>query len=187
MSAELGPREISVSLQALSGDDWLKLRRIACSHLHGTSLRDLDLVNEAVTRSLLGKRKCPRGVAVMAFLAQTMRSIATHDRQRCAKLVHSDVEAASAATSSAAPVGVYVSSPEEALIEKETAAAAVTIDDMREVMKEDAEALRVLDGVSQELKGRALRDFAGLDQYRFDYAKTRIRKAMQARHPRGRT
>lgn len=186
MAADLSPEEVSDAINALSPDDRLKLTVIERPLLGGTSLRRHDLLNEAVCRALLGTRKCPGDVAVMAFLIQTMRSIASHERERQKRIVQSaDIENSSAPVTIGAGELASAPSPEEQVIEMETAAAAITMEEIMGVLVGDHEAARVLEGMSLEKKGRELREFAGLDQYKLDYAKARIKKAFLGRYPEG--
>lgn len=186
MVADLSPAEVSDAIRDLTPDDLLKLTVIERQLLGGTSFRRHDLFNEAVCRALLGRRKCPADVPVIAFLAQTMKSIASHERERQKRIVHSvDVENQPASATIGVGELATALSPEELVIEREAEASAISMDEIRGVLAGDHEAARVLEGMAREMKGRELRDFAGLDQYRLDYAKARIRKAFLARYPKG--
>jgi len=186
VSADLSPEEFRTAFEGLSPDNRLKLTLIERPLLRGTSFRSNDILNEAVCRTLLGRRRCPREVPVMAFLVEVMRSIASHEREREKRMVSSS-EVGEFGTP--APVGLgamsRAASAEDMLIEMEEAAGAITMKDILALFEDDAEATAVLRGLDNDLKGKGLRERTGLDQGRLDYAKKRIKKVLLARFPEG--
>src|SRR2546422_11713373 len=74
--------ELLAALDGLSPDDKIKLYAIEGVYLRGTRFAPRGLVQEAVCRAILGDRRCPKQVPVMAFLVMTMKSIASHDREQ---------------------------------------------------------------------------------------------------------
>jgi DNA-directed RNA polymerase specialized sigma24 family protein len=82
-AGDLSTDEMALALGLMKPADLLRVERFARARVVG--LRPLeweDLVNEAVSRALSGSRKCPRDVPVVAFLRQTVRSIAEEERRR---------------------------------------------------------------------------------------------------------
>lgn len=70
------------AIAELSAADLLRLTRIAKARaLSLTDYEWRDLLNEAVMRLLSGSRRWPVEVPIVAFLAQTMRSIASEQRR----------------------------------------------------------------------------------------------------------
>ena len=67
---------------SLSPENRLKLYEIERIALRGTDLSPGDLLHEALCAAIMGDRKCPRDVPFMAFIVQTMRSIASHHREK---------------------------------------------------------------------------------------------------------
>lgn len=186
MGADLDPTEFGAAFEALSRDDRLKLTLIERSFLGGTTLRTGDLLNEAVCRTLLGRRNCPRHVPVMAFLVETMRSLCSHERAKAKKSVSAaDIEAVEARVQVGSGVLPRAPSAEDALIEAQETRETIEMDEILAMFADDKEARDVLDGLGQGLKGKELRDHAGLDQGRLDYAKKRIRKVLFARFSNG--
>jgi DNA-directed RNA polymerase specialized sigma24 family protein len=180
----LSAAEISAAFDGLVPDDKMKLSAIEAIKRRGTGLGAGELVHEAVCRALMGSRNCPRCIPFMAFLVETMRSIAYHERKkyrRSAPLTavpHSD----GAAEGSQADPPATGPGPEDLLIEKQDAATVQTIHDHFE---DDPEAQLVLMGWADELRGRTLREATGLDQAALDYAAKRIRTRMRKLYPQG--
>jgi DNA-directed RNA polymerase specialized sigma24 family protein len=172
----LGADEIIAAFEGLSADDKLKLDAIEAIRRRGTGYGRGELLHEAVCRAVTGERNCPRGVAFMAFLAMTMRSIASHDRKQRRRL-----ESVDAAARDANPSGM-VPSPEDELIQKQDAAA---VQAMHGYFNDDTEAQLVLLGWQDDLHGAKLREATGLDQGQLDYAIKRIRMRTRKAYPKG--
>jgi DNA-directed RNA polymerase specialized sigma24 family protein len=170
--------EIVGAFDALLPDDKLKLVRIEAIRRRGTGFGLGELLHEAVCSALVGERNCPRHVPFMAFLAMTMRSIASHDREQRRRVVSSgaDGDDAVAEARDTAP------SPEDDLIQKQDAAAVQKIYGF---FADDQEAQLVLLGWDDNLRGAALREATGLDQGKLDYAIRRIRMRMAKAYPQG--
>ena len=81
-SGFLDSEEVVAALGSLTAQDKLKLHNIEKVYLRGTDLSPKDLLHEALCAVIMGDRKCPRAVSPMAFIVQTMRSIASHKRAR---------------------------------------------------------------------------------------------------------
>jgi DNA-directed RNA polymerase specialized sigma24 family protein len=172
----LGVDEIIVAIEALSADDKLKLAAIEAIRRRGTGFAPGELLQEAVCRALMRERNCPRGVAFIAFLAMTMRSIASHDRKQRGRL-----ESLGAAEGDVDPPAT-APSPEDDLMQKQDAAAVQAIHGS---FNDDPEAQLVLLGWQDCLRGAELREATSLDQGQIDYAIRRIRIRMRKAYPQG--
>src|SRR2546421_510874 len=76
-------QEVALTLAHLSAADLLRVKQIAKMRSAGLTAVDWeDLVNEAVSRALAGTRRWPRTVPFIAFLAQTIRSVASEEWRR---------------------------------------------------------------------------------------------------------
>ena len=74
------------ALANLTSADLLRLTRIAKARALGlVDFEWQDLLNEAITRMLEGSRRWPIDVPIVAFLAQTMRSIASEPGRHAAQ------------------------------------------------------------------------------------------------------
>ncbi|MDP3328959.1 sigma-70 family RNA polymerase sigma factor [Parvibaculum sp.] len=168
--------EIGPAFDGLSHDDKLKLYAIEAIRRRGTAFEKGELLREALCRALDGERKCPRDVLFMAFLAMTMKSIASHAREQTKRVVFvaDPPEPGSAdATESTVP------SPEDEGV------AASMLRDIRAYLENDEEAMLVLMGWDEGLRGQALREATGLDQVGLDYAAKRIRAVARKLYPDG--
>jgi len=176
--AFLSGEELLATLDALSPEEKLKLADIETSRLGGTSFTSGELIQETLYRALSGDRNCPRDIPFIAFMAQTMRSIANHDREqgRRTKPFGDDSDGDADPPDAAAP------SPEDDLMQKQDTAAVQAI---HGCFEDDPEAQLVLLGWQDGLRGSELREATGLDQGKLDYAIRRIRKRMRSAYPHG--
>ena len=76
-------QQILAAFNSLTASETLVLKRYAYQFLDGTRFSEpLDLIHEALGRSLDGRRNWPMNIAFSLYLALAMRSIADGDRNR---------------------------------------------------------------------------------------------------------
>jgi DNA-directed RNA polymerase specialized sigma24 family protein len=180
-SGFLSSEEIAEAFDALSTADQLKLGEIERVHLRGTDLSPGDLLHEAVCSAILGDRNCPRSVSFMAFIIQTMRSIANHQREKRWR------EAADGGVSQeAGGAGIMFSgdptNPEQFLFDQES---NDTVNAIHGSFDGDEQAQVLILGWSEGYRGKELREFIGLDQAALDYLIKRVRRTMMKHNPNG--
>jgi DNA-directed RNA polymerase specialized sigma24 family protein len=178
--AHLCADEVVAAFDSLSPDDKLKLGAIEGIKRRETGFGRGQLLHEAFCQVVLGKRRCPRDVPLMAFLVQTMRSLASHDRERRRKIGSLD----------AVPrEGLAMPAATSANQTPEAAAANVHSRDIVEaifnIFDGDEKAQLVVMAWAEGCRGAALREATDLNQAGVDYAAKRIRKKMKALYPNG--
>jgi DNA-directed RNA polymerase specialized sigma24 family protein len=179
----LGPDEIGAEFEGLSAEDKLKLSAIEAGFRGGTGFGWNELVYEAVCRALTGDRNCPRDVPFMAFLVETMRSIAHHERAKRRRSVPLTLVPRQGGAADGPPdCASEQLTPEEHLLERESADVVQAIHGL---FADDPEAQLVLMGWAEALRGKALREATGLDQAALGYAAKRIRSRMRKQYPNG--
>jgi hypothetical protein len=179
----LSADEIGMAFNGLSANDKLKLHAIETVYRGGTGFGQSELLQETVCRAIVGDRHCPRSVPLMAFLVETMRSVAHHDRnkrRRSAPLAVVPRHGGSVDGPPDCPSNQLT--PEEHLIEQQ---AADTVSTIHDGFADDPEAQLVLMGWADGLRGKALREATDLDQAALDYAGKRIRNRMRKLYPNG--
>ena len=177
----LAPEEVLGKLESLSADDKIRLRLIERRRCAGTDFQQRQLYSEAVCRALIGKRRCPVEVSLIAFLAQTMRSLASHRRTQM-KREQSLTKVSRSGEVVEIQVATNQHNPEDALIEQEDTDIVATI---YGCLEGDDEAQLVIMAITDGKKGKELRDEIGIDQAAYDYAMRRIKKALKKRFPEG--
>jgi DNA-directed RNA polymerase specialized sigma24 family protein len=180
-SRHLAPEEVLERLDSLSPEDKRRLKLIELRRLSGTDFQEGLLYQEAVCQVVLGERRCPRETAFAAFLAQSMRSIASHRRRELARQMPITREDLSGNPVDL-PIVADQLDPEETLIERE---AADVVAEIYKLLEGDDEAQLTIMAIADGKKGKELRDELGIDQARFDYIMKRIRRAVAKKYPKG--
>lgn len=176
----LASEEVMEKLDSMSADDKRRLRLIERRRRGGTDFGENELYSEAVCQAIVGERRCPRDESFIAFLAQSMRSIASHRREALARTesLTEDGER-DGAERQIASEGL---DPEALLIEKQS---EDTIRAIYEALEGDEQAQLAVIAISGPNKGKALRDEIGVDQAGYDYIMRRVRKTLGNKFPRG--
>jgi DNA-directed RNA polymerase specialized sigma24 family protein len=179
----LSAEEIGAAFDALLPGDKLKLHAIETVFRGGTGFGPRDLIHESVCRALAGNRNCPRGIPFMAFVVETMRSVAHHDREKRHRTVPLSAVPRRRDEAEALPDRASEQlTPEEHLIERE---AEDTVTSIHGQFGDDPEAQLVLMGWADGLRGKTLREATGLNQAALDYAGKRVRNRMRKLYPNG--
>lgn len=170
--------QILDAFQLLSAQELRALHLYAESNLSAPYSEPLDLIHEALHRSLDGRRNWPIHVQFVVFMMQTIKSIVGHDRERienqAARNVAIDSDWPERSTEGA------TSSVEEQVIafeqvERARKAAARARDQLRG----DEVAQKVLDGVIAGLSPREACDHYGIDRKTYDSARHRVARRLR--------
>jgi DNA-directed RNA polymerase specialized sigma24 family protein len=80
----LRPAETALALNLITRMDFLRLKAIARLHARGlpADVTWDDLLQEAFTRVIVGTRRKPAGIGMVAFIAGIMRSLRSEHRRR---------------------------------------------------------------------------------------------------------
>jgi hypothetical protein len=177
----LAPEEVLEKLDSMSADDKRKLRLIERRRRGGTDFQENELYFAAVSQAIVGERHCPRSESFVAFLAQSMRSIASHRRNALAR-----TESLTSDTGGHVGKENEIASdqldPEALAIEKQAEDAIMVI---YEALEGDDEAQLAVIAISGPNTGKALRDEIGVDQAGYDYIMKRIRRTLAKKFPNG--
>jgi len=162
----------------LSEQDLVRLKRLAQLRSFGLIALDWqDLLQESIVRVLAGSRHWPADVPLMAFLAQTMRSIANEEwaspaRQRMTNESDFGIRTAQSSDSEVTinDIAVEEVDPERLILARNSIAHIETI------FKDDAEALAILRGFAQGNSPDEIRQEASLTLTNYESAQKRIRR-----------
>ena len=180
----LSAEEVSAAFGGLSVADKLKLDAIDGLKRRGTGFERGRLLHEAICQAILEKRKCPRAVPIMAFLVQSMRSIASHERERRKRFVSLEVVAREGEIAVNGSANDEVVSASVTEMERHVQSEE-TVDAILNIFADDEKAQLVLMAWAEGYRGQDLREVTGLDQEAVDYAAKRIRGKMRKLYPNG--
>ena len=159
----LPPTQTALALQLVSELDLLRLKTLARLYARGLppDVAWDDLLQEAITRVLVGSRKQPAGVPMVAFLAGVMRSLKAEHWRR--------------APSDGLPATELqdpAPGPERALIARQELAA------IERLFATDPVALQIIAGLSRGWSAEQIRQTARLSKTDYDSARKRMRRTL---------
>jgi hypothetical protein len=167
----LSPAEICAAIDRFSDLDWLRVKKAALYFSGRCRVEWRELQNEALVRSLDGRRKCPKRVRVTTFLANVIRSIASERDELEGHLVLSaELEAQQDSAAGLTPLmepADPVASTIDAISLIEKAIATLGDDHIAELL---------LEGVIEGKEGQELHQFLGLGQKEFDSKRRFVRR-----------
>jgi DNA-directed RNA polymerase specialized sigma24 family protein len=173
----LRPAETALALGLIGRMDFLRLKSIARWHARGLppDVTWDDLLQEAITRVLVGSRRQPPGVKMVAFLAGIMRSLRAEHWRRARhgpgsadtlRIDHKHDLSKEPALRDSAP------DPEQSLMAREELSA------IEGLFAGDVVALRIIAGLAEGLSAAQIREAAGISKTDYDSARRRMRRAL---------
>jgi RNA polymerase sigma-70 factor (ECF subfamily) len=167
------PTETALALKLLTPAELLKLKAVARLHARGLppDVSWEDLLQEAITRMLLGSRVQPTGVSVVGFLAGVMRSLKAEHWRR--------VQRGEARVSARTEEGARQVEPRDPRPDPERELAArQELAAIERLFAGDHEALQIIAGLAAGLSAQEIRAATGLSKTEYDSARRRMRRAL---------
>jgi RNA polymerase sigma-70 factor (ECF subfamily) len=172
----LAPSHTALALELVTEMDLLRLKAIARLYARGLppDVAWDDLLQEAITRVLTGKRLRPPDVPMVAFLGGVMRSLRADHIRRARGGDRNDPRWPGEAREDFIALDLLdpTSDPERALI------AVEELDKIRQLFAEDALALRIIDGLAEGLTAEQIRARHGISRTDYDSARKRMRRCL---------
>jgi len=173
----LRPAQTAMALNLVGEIDLLRLKTIARWHARGLppDVTWEDLLQEALTRVLVGSRRIPEGVTTVAFIAGIMRSLRTEHWRRALRespddetlrIDHESEHNRSLALQDPAP------GPERELISREALTA------IERLFADDPTVLKIIAGLGEGLSAEQIRTSAKLSRTDYNSARRRIRRTL---------
>lgn len=167
------PDELRALIADFTPLDWLRIRKAAMHFAKRCRLEWAELQNEALVRSLDGRRNCPRNVAVTTFLGNVIRSIAS-EADGTDGHVHLSQELEAQQSS---PSGLTD-------LTNATDPAASTMDaqkilaDATSALDGDVTSEMLFEGMIDGIEGQELRELLELPQKEFDSKRRFVRRRL---------
>ena len=170
------PTETAMALGLVTELELLRLKTLARWYARGLPPDTTweDLLQEALTRIMVGKRQVPKEVPIVAFVAGVMRSLRSEHWQRAQRMMARDWDEKRCSKSAAHSTDLSDSDPgpERALIAQQELVA------IRELFAGDAVVLAILDGLTQGLTAEEIRVAVGLSDIDYASARKRMRRVL---------
>lgn len=186
-SKHLSFSELGEAIEKLSKADWLRLRKVANKLSKKCGLSNDDLLQEAFTRTLEGKRRCPRSVNMVRFLAETMKSIASSNVKSFTR--HPEFSLQTPKDENGNDYQAVLENPkqltpEDATIERIGIAKIQKI--VSELFKSDSEPMQYLVmGILDGMDAGELQEFSGLHGTEYNSARRLFRRRIEKAFPGG--
>ena len=171
------PSQTALALGLVTKLELLRLKTIARWHARALppDVTWEDLLQEALTRILVGKRQVPEGVVAVAFVAGVMRSLRSEHWRRIERTLARGRRSGNSRSEVAYHRMELVDpapGPERAVIAQQELAA------IRHLFADDAVALTILHGLARGLTAEEIRVAAGLSDVDYASARKRIRRTL---------
>jgi DNA-directed RNA polymerase specialized sigma24 family protein len=175
--SSLAPSHTALALELVTEMDLLRLKSIARLYARGLppDVSWDDLLQEAITRVLTGKRVRPSDVPMVAFLGGVMRSLrADHIRRARHGGGREDPRWIDDEGEGAFELELLDpnADPERALIVTEE------LEKIRQLFAGDAIALLIIDGLAEGLAPEQIRARNGISRTEYDSARKRMRRTL---------
>lgn len=182
-SDALSVDEFMSVLHGLTDAQLVRLREIARFHGKACGTEGDDMINQAIYATT-GKRKCPRDVDPIAYLAETMRSISDGIRRKARRIVPIDHKTIDKDGQSIPFEPVDGSpNPEQQLGTDEAARAIRSA--ILDLFGDNTQARDFAEGVMAGLEGEELREYTGLQGTAFNTMRRQFRRKVDAAYPDG--
>lgn len=175
--------ELVAALGALGPADLARLNMLAkmrARYCPGLDWR--DLLHDAIDRALDGSRSWPRGLPLLFFLRETMRSLASEYRRKYVDgLIRNECDLPAAADGQSPLLSVVSESPgiEQDLSARQTLASILKMFDG------DDQALIILDAMARDASPDEIQRAGHMSPTQYASAQKRIRRGLARAYPEG--
>jgi DNA-directed RNA polymerase specialized sigma24 family protein len=173
----IGPADTALALKLVSEMDLLRLKTIARLHARGLP-PDVgwdDLLQEALTRVIVGSRRQPEGVTMVAFVAGIMRSLKSeHWRRAMAGAGGHEALRIEQMSDELRDTELLdpAANPERSLSATQEIAA------IQALFADDSLALQIIAGLSEGLSAEQIRAAGQISRTDYDSARKRMRRVL---------
>jgi DNA-directed RNA polymerase specialized sigma24 family protein len=171
----LGATDTALALKLVSEDDLLRMKTIARLYARGLppDVAWDDLLQEAFTRIITGKRVRPEGIGAVAFLAGIMRSLRADHLRRAHRADRQALRFDQRADESReVELCDPNSGPEQWLIAQQQLTA------IEQLFVDDPVALQIIAGLGNGLSAEQIRSAEGISKVDYDSARKRMRRSL---------
>jgi len=170
------PTQTALALQLISEFDLLRLKTLARLHARGLppDIGWEDLLQEALTRVLLGARPQPADVPMVAFLAGVMRSLKSAHWRRFARSARQEPRRLARRSGDSQELELRDPAPE---LERQVIAQQA-LDSLLQLFASDPVALQIIAGLGEGLSPQQIQIASGLSRTAYHSARRRIRRAL---------
>ena len=173
----LRPADTVLALELISEVELLRLKTIARLYARGLppDVTWEDLLQEALTRVIIGSRRAPEGVTMVAFLAGVMRSLKAEHWRRALKGLHGGE---ALRPDRPADEARELALPDPAPGLERSLIARQELDAIERLFAADLVVLMIIAGLREGLSAQRIRLATGLSKTDYDSARRRMRRTL---------
>jgi len=179
-SEHLSPDEFIRQLNRLPTTDVSRIMVVAMAkHVNGTGMEYDDLLQESIVRVLEGSRKVPRKGSIVAFLIQTIRSIAFTERKKMKCSSDSSGISWEDKRDELSDIPSPDPSPEQIIAEaQETLYHRHVLEQLGTAFRDDPNAQAVLQGKIEGLSSSKTQENVSMTAHEYDAARKRVDRSL---------
>jgi DNA-directed RNA polymerase specialized sigma24 family protein len=168
---------VHAAFVGLPVEDLQKLKQIARLRSYGLPISTWeDLLQEALFRALSGVRQWPKSVSFLAFLAQTMRSIASDERKQVQDIANESGDGVEdGLAKDINDIAITTITPES------QALARSSLSEIETLFKKDSDAMRVLEGLALGMSPNEIQTSSKMTSTQYATTQKRIQRALAQR------
>jgi RNA polymerase sigma-70 factor (ECF subfamily) len=169
------PAHTALALGLVTKMDLLRLKSLAKLHARGLppDVDWEDLLQEALTRVLVGTRVTPADVPPVAFIAGVMRSLRSEHRRRFLRMRRD-----TAANRDMPVASRNLDVRDEAALPERILSARQELVQICTLFTDDQPVLGIIEGLAEGLEPEQIRDRLGLTSTVYNSARRRMRRAL---------
>jgi len=176
------PTEAALAVKLVTDVDLLRLKTMARLHARGLppDVGWEDLLQEAISRVLVGSRRKPEGLPMVAFLAGVIRSLRTeHWRRALGGSRHKQATwIATTPANSVTEDPQYLEPHDPAPDPERVLSALQELSAIEQLFCDDPTALQIINGLAEGLSAEQIRARAGISKLHYDTARRRMRRLL---------
>jgi RNA polymerase sigma-70 factor (ECF subfamily) len=171
------PAESALALRLVTEMELLRLKTIAKLHARGLppDVGWEDLLQEALTRVLIGARLPPENVPIVAFLAGIMRSLKSEHWRRA---THRSGRLQTLRIDQAGDAARDVELRDPAPTPERSLSARQELTAIKQLFADDSVALKIIAGLADDLSAEQIRSAHAISRTDYDSARKRMRRTL---------
>jgi RNA polymerase sigma-70 factor (ECF subfamily) len=171
------PAESALALRLITEMELLRLKTIAKLHARGLppDVGWEDLLQEALTRVLIGARLPPENVPIVAFLAGIMRSLKSEHWRRAA---HRSGRLQTLRIDRPGDAARDVELRDPAPTPERSLSARQELTAITQLFADDSVALKIIAGLADDLSAEQIRSAHAISRTDYDSARKRMRRTL---------
>ena len=181
--SHLTPSEVDQEITSITDAGWIRLRKVSEKYCYGRINPD-DLLQEAFLSALEGRRRCPKGIDIIKFLAEAMHSLSSSEFKALSRTPPFQVISTAEDDDEPSIDPPHSGPTSEQIVTSDQEATKIRAAIMS-LFSDDEVAQLIIEGDMEEMEAREIQDLTGLDKKAFASKRRLIRRRIDRAFPKG--